>query len=41
MDKQRRASSEWSWWIISEEEEKEGDGWKELIAKDQMIVAAR
>ena len=40
MDEQRRESSGWSWWIIDKEEE-EGDGWKELIAKDRMMVAAR
>ena len=40
MDEQRRTSSGWSWWIIGKEEE-EGDGWKELIAKDQMMVVVR
>ena len=39
MDEQRYALSRWSWWIIDKEEEEESDGWKELIAKDQMMVA--
>ena len=40
MDEQQRESSEWGWWRKEKKRKMVKNEWVELIAKDQMIVAA-